>query len=260
MRLIFLFLLVGVIADAQPTITWPIHKKAVIVLTYDDGLQSQLNNAVPLLDSLHFKGTFFLIGDALDYNNIPQWRKVAKNGHELANHTLYHPCITSGDNPEPSEKYTPTTIVREIGLMNYILYALDGKTSHNYAYPCTETSVGGKDYVDTLKRSTYIGYARVGGDKDAIITDFKDLNPLLVPSYGLEGNNTGEQLIDYVKNVVSKGGVGVIMFHGIGGDWIVTPTAAHRQLLEYLKANEKDIWVATFAEAMTYVTNALKTK
>jgi peptidoglycan/xylan/chitin deacetylase (PgdA/CDA1 family) len=261
MRLFFLLLFAGLFAGAQPTtITWPRHKKAVIVLTYDDALKSQLDNAIPQLDSMGFKGTFFLIGDALNFITIPQWRQVAKKGHELANHTLYHPCISTSDNPVGSQNYTPNTIVREIGLMNYFLYSLDGKTSHAYAYPCTETSVGGKDYVDTLKRSQCAKYARIGGDKDAVITDFQHLNPLLIPSYGLEGNNSAAQLIAFVDNVVKKGGMGVFMFHGIGGDYITTPLDAHRALLEYLKKNKKDIWVTTLSEAMDYVTNATKAK
>jgi peptidoglycan/xylan/chitin deacetylase (PgdA/CDA1 family) len=258
-KLTMLFLLACIATYAQPQIKWPHQKKAVIVLTYDDGCKSQLENAVPLLDSLHFKGTFFLIGDALDYNTIPRWRAVAKGGHELANHTMYHPCVDK-DNPVGSQSYTPKTILREIGTTNYFLFALDGKTTHSYAYPCTETSVGGKYYVDSLRKSGAISYARIGGDKDnAVITDFKKLDPLLVPSYGLEAGATGEQLIAFVKKVEQSGGMGIFMFHGIGGDWIITPTQAHKELLEYL-AHDKDIWVATFSEAMDYVGQANKGK
>lgn len=46
--------------------------------------------------------------------------------------------------------------------------------------------------------------------------------------------------------------MGIIMFHGIGGDYITTISAAHQQLLDYLKENRKDIWVATFQEALDY--------
>jgi peptidoglycan/xylan/chitin deacetylase (PgdA/CDA1 family) len=256
-KLTFLFLLAGLAAYGQPRIKWPHGKRAVIVLTYDDGCKSQLQNVVPLLDSLHFKATFFLIGDALDYNTIPQWRAVAKKGHELANHTMYHPCEDK-DNPVGSQSYTPATILREIGTTNYFLFALDGKTTHSYAYPCTETSVGGKYYVDSLRKSGGVSYARIGGDKDnAVITDFKKLDPLLVPSYGVDQGTSGEQLIAFVKKVEQSGGLGVFMFHGIGGDWIITSPQAHRELLEYL-AHDKDIWVATFSEAMDYVGQANK--
>jgi hypothetical protein len=136
--------------------------------------------------------------------------------------------------------------------MNNFLYAIDDKTTRTYAYPCTETAVGGKSYLDTLRKSGLIKYARIGGDKDAVITNFKNLDPLLVPSYGLEGNSNGDDLIAFVKKVEKSGGMGIFMFHGIGGDYITTPAESHRQLLAYLKKNRKEIWVATFQEAMDY--------
>ena len=242
---------------AQPKISWPGHKKAVIVLTYDDALDSQLDVAVPQLDLVKFKATFFLTGD-INYINIPRWRALGKKGFELANHTLYHPCMASNDNPVASETYTPNTIVREISVMNNFLFAVDGKTSRTYAYPCTETTVNGKDYVDTLRKAGLVKYARIGGDIDDIITNFKGLDPLQIPAYGVEDGVSGAQLIAFAKKVRQSGGMGIFMFHGIGGDYITTPAASHRELLEYLKNNSKYIWVTTFQQAMDYVTQQLK--
>jgi peptidoglycan-N-acetylglucosamine deacetylase len=251
-NLFILFLLFSFTAQAQQKMQWPKHKKAVIILTYDDALESQLDNAVPQLENAGFKATFFLTGD-INALTIPHWRKLAKKGFELGNHTLFHPCSVS-DNPTSSANYTVHNILAEIEDMNHFLTAVDGKFFRTYAYPCAETTVGnGKDYVDSLKRSNLIKYARIGGDADAVVTDFKHLNPLLVPSYGLEGNNTGEQLIAFVKHVEEKGGMGVFMFHGIGGDYITTSTEAHQQLITYLKEHKKEIWVTTFQQAMDYI-------
>jgi hypothetical protein len=145
--------------------------------------------------------------------------------------------------------------------MNHFLYAVDSKTTRTYAYPCTETTVGnGKSYVDTMRKYGLVKYARVGGDVDAVITDFKHLDPLQVPSYGLEDNTTGAQLIAFVKRVQQKNGMGIIMLHGIGGDYITVSAAAHRELLNYLKENKKEIWVATFQQAMDYAMQASKLK
>jgi peptidoglycan/xylan/chitin deacetylase (PgdA/CDA1 family) len=248
---LILLLLSYFAAHAQDKITWPGHKKAVIVLTYDDALQSQLNVAIPQLDSVHLKGTFFLTG-TINSQTIPEWRKASKKGHELANHTVFHPCLSTDDNPMASEHYTVYRILHEIDVMNNYLFAVDGKSRRTYAYPCTETHVGGKDYIDSLRKHGIIKYARIGGDANAVITDFKTLDPLLVPSYGLEGNNSGTQLIDFVKRVQATGGMGIFMFHGVGGDYITTPAQAHRELLAYLKANQKDIWITTFQQAMDY--------
>jgi len=258
-KLIVVFLLITCIAQARAQVKWPNHKKAVIVLTYDDGLYSQLNVAIPQLDSAGFRATFFLTGD-LNYETIPKWRAASKKGYELANHTIYHPCISTEENPVGSQHYTPKLMLEEISVMNNFLFAVDGKTSHTYAYPCTETSVGGKNYVDSLRRSGLVRYARIGGDKDAVITDFKTLDPLLVPSYGLDGSITADQLIAYVKNVRKKGGMGVLMFHGVGGDYITTPSQTHKKLIDYLEKNRKDIWVTTFAQAMDYISKTANNK
>ncbi|SHM97238.1 polysaccharide deacetylase family protein [Mucilaginibacter sp. OK098] len=248
--------------SAQRKISWPHHKKAVIVLTYDDALNSQLDKAIPQLDVHHFKGTFFLTGE-LNSITIPKWRAAAKNGHELANHTLFHPCLsaTMPDNPaNAAERYSIYQIIREIYTMNNFLYALDGKGGRTYAYPCTETEVGGKSYVDSLRKSGLIKYARVGGDVEAVVTDFKKLDPLRVPSYGLDENTSAVKLIAFAKRVEKSGGMGIFMFHGIGGDYITTSTEAHKELLNYLAKNRKDLWVATFQQAMDYITRANKGK
>src|SRR5687767_15529074 len=44
---------------AQSQGRWPNGARAVIVLTYDDALTSQLDHAIPVLDEAGFKGTFF---------------------------------------------------------------------------------------------------------------------------------------------------------------------------------------------------------
>lgn len=224
----------------QQQITWPHNKKAVIVLTYDDALDSQLEKAVPELNRLKLKGTFFLTG--LSRDATPKWRAVSRKGHELANHTLYHPCLsaTMPDNPvNASEHYSIYGILREIDMQNNFLFAVDGRSARTYAYPCTETEVGGRSYVDSLRKAGLVKYARVGGDVDAVITDFKKLDPLQVPSYGLEDGTPADKLIAFVKDAERKGGMGIFMFHGIGGDYITTSIEAHKELLEYLAKNKK---------------------
>lgn len=252
-----LFLLFSTcIAQAQQ-VHWPYDKKAAIVLTYDDALPSQLNNAVPELKRVGLTATFFLTSD-IDSLSIPRWRKLAKQGFELGNHTVFHPCSGLDDNPVPSESYTAYRIIREIEVMDRFLYALDGKKKRTFAYPCAETFVGGNDYVDSLRRYTLVKYARAGGDSSAVITDFVHLDTLRVPSYGLEGGESGKQLIAFVQSVAQKGGLGVIMLHGIGGDYITISDQAHRELLRYLKEHHKTIWVPTFRQALDEVYRQVK--
>lgn len=251
-KLIVLLLLSTAFFARAQQVQWPHHKKAAIVLTYDDALPSQLNIALPALRKAGLKATFFLTSD-IDSLSIPRWRKAAKQGFELGNHTVFHPCSPADDNPVPSDHYTVYQVMREIEVMDRFLFAIDRKTKRTFAYPCAETFVGGKDYADSLRRYTLVKYARAGGDSSAVITDFKGLDRFRVPSYGLDGGETGAQLIAFVKRVEKSGGLGVIMFHGIGGDYITISAAAHQQLLNYLKKHRKDIWVPTFQQALDEV-------
>jgi peptidoglycan/xylan/chitin deacetylase (PgdA/CDA1 family) len=238
-------------------IQWPDHKHSVIVLTYDDGLLSQLDVAVPQLQKANLKATFFLTGD-INYNTIPRWRTLSQQGFELGNHTIFHPCLPTDDNPVSSSSYTPFSMIREIDYMNDFLFAVDGKMRRPFAYPCTETLAGGEDYVDTLKKYALCSYARIGGDTNTVITNFKDLDLLRIPSYGLDGGESGDQLIAYVKKVQQKGGMGIIMFHGIGGDYITVSAEAHQKLIDYLEKNNQSIWITTFQTAMDYATQKEK--
>jgi peptidoglycan/xylan/chitin deacetylase (PgdA/CDA1 family) len=237
-------------AGLQP-IQWPHHKKATIVLTYDDALLSQLDSAVPQLKAAGLKATFFLTSD-IDYVTMPRWRQLAREGFELGNHTVYHPCSPSPDNPVSSASYTKTDMINEIDLMNRFLYALDGKTVRTFAYPCAETTAGGQDYVDSLRRTGTVMYARIGGDETSVITDFAHLDSLRVPAMGLEDHMDAATIIGFIKKVQDAGGMGVLMFHGVGGDYITTTTDVHQKVIDYLKANRKDIWVATFMDAMNW--------
>ena len=248
---LFIGCLVTAGARAQ-AVHWPHHKKAAIVLTYDDALNSQLDTAVPQLKRAGFKATFFLTGD-MDYATIPRWKKLAGEGFELGNHTLYHPCESARDNPVSSDNYSKFQLIMEISVMNHLLYAMDGKTVRTYAYPCAETTVGGKDYVDSLRTSREVEFARIGGDQeDAVITDFNRLDSLRVPSLGLEDHTDAATIISFIRKVQAAGGLGIIMFHGIGGDYITTATDVHQAVLDYLNKNRKEIWVATFRQAMEY--------
>ncbi len=258
-QITFFLLFLNVAAFAQQKMTWPKNKKAVIVLTYDDALASQLDVAIPQLDAAHLKATFFLMGNIND-KTIPRWRAVGAKGYELGNHTLYHPCLSSavkGNGPEnQSENYTIPAIIREIRMMNNLLYAVDGKINRTYAYPCTETKVGGVSYVDSLRKANLVQYARIGGDDRDMITDFAKLDPLLVPSWGVKENTSGAKLIDFVKKVEKSGGMGIFMFHGIGGDYLTTSAQAHQELVTYLQQHRNDVLVMTFGQAMDYVTTS----
>jgi sialate O-acetylesterase len=80
----------------------------------------------------------------------------------------------------------------------------------------------------------------------------KGYNVYLTPSWGVN-SPTAQQLIDYINKAKEKGTIAIIMFHSVGGGYLNTGAEEHRQLVEYIKANKKDFYCATFKEVMEYV-------
>ncbi len=241
-------------APAQAQMAWPKGKAAAIVLTYDDALRSQLEVAVPQLRAARLHGTFFLDGDILPAD-LRRWRAVARAGHELGNHSVFHPCPRAmlPDTPYPTERYDVPRMLAEIKVMNDILSGIDGRELRTYSVPCSQMLVGGVDYTEPLRHSGLVAYARTGGDQyRSVVTEFSALDAFQVPSYGPVDSPGAQTLIDYVERVRTARGLGILQFHGVGGDYLAVSATAHRELVAHLR-NHPEVWVATFREVMDYV-------
>jgi peptidoglycan/xylan/chitin deacetylase (PgdA/CDA1 family) len=255
----------GALATGDPPhpFPWPGGAKAAVVLTYDDGMDTHLDHAVPDLDAGGLKGTFFVPGHSESLaKRLPEWRALAARGHELANHAIFHPCLRKpASGPEREwvkpeyalESYTVERIRDEIAAMNTTLLAIDGETARTLAYNCCDTTAGGRSYVDAI-RPLFLA-ARAGEDR--IDADVSALDPMLVPSWAAT-NVTGAQLIAFAQKAVDAGGLAVFQFHGIGGQWISVSREAHRELLAWLAANRRTVWTDTFKRVMTHVTSEQK--
>ncbi|HEV7331596.1 MAG TPA: sialate O-acetylesterase [Flavisolibacter sp.] len=233
------------------------NKRAAVVLTYDDALNVHLSNAIPVLDSFGLKGTFYLS----DYfgglqAQIPRWKTAANNGHELANHTIHHPC--EGGRPgrefvKPEtdlRHYSVKRITNEMKTMNTLLTAIDGKTERTFAFPCNDTKIGDTAYINYAK-GDFVAARAVRSELPSL--DKIDLYNL--PAYMVNGE-TGEQLIAQVKKAVAENRLLVFLFHGVGGEHgLDVSLPAHRQLLQYLKQNENDIWVAPMLDIANFIKN-----
>ena len=89
-----MLLLSGYLLFAQNKNVWK-GKKCAVALTYDDALNINLDKVIPALDSVNLKGTFYLIASSKAFTNrLKEWKVAANHGHELANHSLFHPCAS----------------------------------------------------------------------------------------------------------------------------------------------------------------------
>ncbi|MDA3890900.1 MAG: polysaccharide deacetylase family protein [Salinivirgaceae bacterium] len=231
------------------------NKKCAIVLTYDDALNVHLDNVIPALDSARFKGTFYVPGNAETlYSRLNEWRDAANNGHELGNHTVFHPCAGKSKGREwvsedyDLDNYTLKQIVDEIKVANTLLKAIDGKTERTFAYTCGDMQIGDASFVDSI-RNTFVG-AR--GVTSQILTP-ENIDLFNISTFAM-GDNSAEELINIVKQAETQNGLVVFLFHGVGGEHAInTALEAHNELLHYLKNKEDDIWVAPLIEIVNFI-------
>lgn len=244
----------------EAQIPWPKGKKAAVILTYDDGISSQWEYAMPQLEKRGFRGTFFLFGSGIKPSEIPIWRDAAKKGHELGNHTIYHLCGTEPVDCNTSLDclycYTVKLMLGEIKVMNTFLSSIDGKEIHSFAYPCGEYKAGGIDYTDSLYQSGLSKYARDGSG--GVLSDLKDFRPMHIPCFGGHSGMTAEQYIAKINEAMDKHGMVVFIFHGVGGNYLKIEADEHAKILDFLKAHKNEIWVDTFSNVLDYVSTLKK--
>ena len=231
------------------------NRQCAVVLTYDDGLNVHLDNVIPALDSLGFRATFYIPANApcLD-KRLDEWRLAAKRGHELGNHTLFHPCDGSKPGREwvnrdyDLSKYTLTRALDEIRLENTLLHAIDNKRLRTFAYTCGETTIGGVSFTDSIRKN----FTGARGTKTKVMKiDSVDL--FNIGTITINGNS-GEFMIDYIKKAMKEHALVVFLFHGVGGEHGMNVALdEHRKLLAYLKQYQEEIWIAPLTDVAQFI-------
>jgi peptidoglycan/xylan/chitin deacetylase (PgdA/CDA1 family) len=252
---LFVFFAVACLAvDAQPRSNWNGFKSAV-VLTYDDALNVHLDNVIPALDSAGFKGTFYLTASSDAFTKrMDEWKLAAAKGHELGNHTMFHPC--RGDMPGREwvraeydlSSYTLKRVRDEIKMTNVMLQSLDGKTERTFAYPCGDVTAGGLLYIEAITPD-FVAARGV----EPVILQQDSIDLFTVGCFSIAGQSS-EYMIDIVKKGMKENGLVVFLFHGVGGEHgLNVDLKEHQELIAFLKQNQNEIWITTFVDVMKYV-------
>ncbi|HET6724092.1 MAG TPA: polysaccharide deacetylase family protein [Chitinophagaceae bacterium] len=250
---IYLALLSSLTGYSQTNQPWN-GKKCAVVITYDDAIDQHLDNAIPVLDSLDLKATFYVTAFSQSMQaRLNDWKKLAIKGHELGNHTLYHPC-TGGKGREwvkpeyDMNNYTVKRMVDETRMTNLFLQALDGKTKRTFAFTCGDMKIGDSSFINAMKND-FVAARAVRNQMKKI----QEIDLLNLDCYMINGE-TGTEMIGWVRKAVETNSLLVILFHGVGGgNALNVSLPAHREFLQYLKKNEKDIWIAPMLDVAEYI-------
>ena len=241
-------------AADTPPFAWPNGAKAAVSLTYDDALDSQLDHGVASLTAAGMKATFFLTRDNIG-ERTKDWVKVARMGHEMANHTVTHPCGLQG--------YTAASYARkELIPMEAYLDKHFGHTGpHIFAYPCSVTDLGPGDanaqfarFEATLK-TVGLRAARACDEDAPNSPAYARARPYALRASATTYDRDDPQLaIDYVKDAMKRGYWAILVFHDISkrrtglGE---TSIASHETILNWL--GEQPIWCAPMGQVLDHL-------
>ncbi|MDF3035287.1 MAG: polysaccharide deacetylase [Paucimonas sp.] len=160
---------------------WPGKIRAAVSLSYDDALNSHLDQVIPALDKYRLKGSFYLtLSNPSVATRMSEWRAAAQRGHELGNHTLFHQCSAALPGREwvqPKNDLDRTSadqLKDQILLANTMLHAIDGKRERTFTVPCGDQQAGGVNYVEMLKSDFVAIKARAGS---GVTADMMALDP-----------------------------------------------------------------------------------
>ena len=256
-----LILLIALIYSASPIFAqtekdnyWN-GKNSCVVLTYDDATDSHLDYVLPVIDSLNLKVTFYIPGHSSSlYQRMDEWKKLAEEGHELGNHTIFHPCHGKSLKREwvspdhDLDDYSVGQFLDEIRIQNTMLKALDGKTKRTFAYTCGDLEVDGESIVPYMK--DYFVAAR---DVQYGLNHQGKVDLYRLKIFSVRGQPI-EVLKGEVDKAIKEKALLVFLFHGVEkGIPLSTSYAIHKELAQYIKSKENKIWVAPMVEVAEFV-------
>ena len=207
-------------------------KVCAISYTFDDGLAEHYTLAAPQLEQRGFRGTFFINGSKVnkDERHIkdttrvtwPQLKEMAEKGHEISNHGWAHRNFAK----------FPFEVLKEDILKNdSAIYAHVGVMPRTYAYPNNTKQGEAMAFVARNRVGTRLKQRSVGSKR------------------------TARDLEKWMETLIKTGDWGVGMTHGLtyGYDAFGNPQRLWEHW-EQVKANEDKIWVGTFHEVVSYLT------
>ena len=242
----------------QTTVSpWPDEYQGAISLTFDDGMQSQLDVAIPILNEYNLRGTFYINPRGDDWQErLAPWREVALSSHEVGNHTVNHPCsrnFSFSKDAKGLETMTLADVEADIVEASRRLRLLIPEQEDlTFCYPCYHDYVGEgptrQSYVPIVAK--YFPAARGRGEVAN--------NPLLVDLHYLWSwpaeRMSGPELVGLAERTVSQGQWGILTFHGIQQGHLSVADVDFRELCVFLARNRERIWVAPVVTVARYIT------
>lgn len=220
---------------------WKDDKKSAFSLQLDDSLPSDIQNAVPELRKRDLTATLYINPGTDHYKkNIDQWENILPKipGVVYGNHTMTHMGLKDYESADADLKQVNAVIFKAFPGKEprLISFAKPGVGKDKWTIPDEE-------YQKVLKTNHLI--PREGAGLNAAV---------------FNGLTTVEGMLKIVDDGIAKGTVRSILFHGIGGDWLSTPTEVFTAFLDGLVARRDQVWITDHISAHQYETERKSAK
>jgi len=210
-------------------------RKGVMTLTYDGGQLCHLEHALPYLNALGLKATFFV--DGADFvTHVNRWKEARAWGHEIANGCIVKAAYADGRMPAWNSQMIQDEIVETQGMFREVLGIEPTSFAFPWGYPQCQ---GGADYRH-VAQARFI-YARSGleGYNDPSILSLKYLR--CVRCDGYDGND----LIRLAENGLARGSWVIMAFDGIGSGERAIDHSTHQTFLRWVHQNRFEFSIDT---------------
>jgi peptidoglycan/xylan/chitin deacetylase (PgdA/CDA1 family) len=239
---------------AQSTFVWPAGKRVAVSLSFDDARASQVLMGLDLFARHAARVTFYVNPRSME-KNLDGWKRAVKEGHEIGNHSLSHPC--SGNFPwsrkNSLEEYTAAKLEADIDASGREIERLLGVKATTFAYPCGSKFIGRgvrtQSTVPMVARRFLAGRGfRDEGANDPTYCDLAQI-------FGVDSDGmTIEGMKDAIRRTGETGGWLVLAGHEIGQPGRqATESAVLDQFLAYAQDPANGIWLDTVQTIARYV-------
>jgi hypothetical protein len=229
---------------------WPAGEAAVS-LTFDDGLKTQFERAIPYMNKVGLRGTFYL-NPRDDYRErLAPWAEAAAAGHELGNHTCTHPCSRSlFGTAKGLETMTLGELEADVLTAQRRLDELFPKQKErSFCYPCYNHHVGEgptrQSYVPIVAK--HFLAARGGTTNPGF-----PVEPTYCDLHYLEAQQCeymkGYELIGLCERAANRGHWCLLVFHGIQEGHLNVADGDFRELCDHLARHKDRFHVAPVIE------------
>lgn len=221
-------------ADAQglghtTVLKWKDGKQAAFYLAFDDACPTHIRIVIPELIKRKTVGTFYVIAGSGNFKDRPQWTEYAKSPYVVfANHTYTHK---------------------------------GAQTVEEFEKEVVDTNAVLAKYIPDYQHGQLVSFGTPGGVKWGITDEQRqevlDRNNLILRAdfWGAVIHvKTEDDMRKYIDAAIKRGEMSHLDFHGVGGDWLVTPVGWFVAMLEKLEAEKDKLWITDHLTIHKYAT------